>query len=209
MDNKKHLEDLSTIKSIMERSSRFISLSGLSGVFAGFCALLGGLYIYYYYGFKWLPDLETVFHSDGGLKTDHLFTLLITASLVLTGAISFGIYFTIKKAKKQGVAIWGKTSKLLLINLTIPLVTGGFFCIILLYHGAAHLVGPTTLIFYGLALLNASKFTLDEIRYLGISEILLGLIGCLYIGYALMLWIIGFGILHILYGIFMYRKYER
>ena len=34
-------EDLQAIREIMERSSKFLSLSGLSGIFAGVCALIG------------------------------------------------------------------------------------------------------------------------------------------------------------------------
>ena len=71
------------------------------------------------------------------------------------------------------------------------------------------LVAPTTLLFYGLALYNAGKYTLDEIRYLGVSEIILGLLGCIFIGYGLMFWALGFGVLHIVYGFMMWWKYER
>jgi hypothetical protein len=96
----------------------------------------------------------------------------------------------------------------MIINLSIPLVAGGLYCLILLNYGWFGMIAPTTLIFYGLALLNASKYTLEEIRWLGISEIVLGLIGCFFIGYGITLWVLGFGILHIIYGLVMYVRYE-
>jgi hypothetical protein len=65
------------------------------------------------------------------------------------------------------------------------------------------------LIFYGLALLNASKYTLKEIRYLGMSEICLGLIASAWVQFGIVFWGIGFGMLHIIYGTFMYFKYEK
>ena len=120
-----------------------------------------------------------------------------------------GIYFTTRKAKRKGQKIWDKTSQRLLLNLAIPLVVGGIYCLQLIRSGNLGLVAPTTLIFYGLALINASKYTLSDIRYLGFSEILLGLIGLIFIGNGLELWALGFGVLHIVYGIVMYVKYER
>lgn len=208
----KHLETLSEIRSIMERSSRFISLSGLSGVAAGIFALLGAAAVYVYIGATPFDHKHLYFKlalsSDKWGLSPLLFFLLDT-SIVLIGAISCGIVFTVRKARKKGLAIWDATSQRLLINLLIPLVAGGIFCLLLLHHGVVGLVAPTTLIFYGLALVNASKYTLTDIRYLGFSEIILGLIAMYFIGYGLEFWAIGFGFLHIFYGLAMYYKYER
>ena len=41
LTKEEQLQNLAEIRSLMERSSRFISLSGLSGVGAGVCALVG------------------------------------------------------------------------------------------------------------------------------------------------------------------------
>lgn len=194
----------------MERSSRFISLSGLSGVFAGMCALGGAAAFYIYinqqvsYGYE---ELASRLPLD--INFDFFTFCFMDAAVTLSLALLFGIYFTTRKAKTDGRKIWDKTTWLLLINLFIPLATGGIFCLILLLHfGWFGILPPCTLIFYGLALLNASKYTLDEIRWLGISEIILGLIGTLYIGYGVTLWAIGFGVLHIIYGLIMYIRYE-
>ena len=114
-----------------------------------------------------------------------------------------------RKAKRKGLPVWDSTAKRLLLNLLIPLATGGLFCLVLLYHRQVGMIAPATLIFYGLALLNASKYTLNDIRYLGILEIIIGLIASVYIGYGLLFWAVGFGVLHIVYGIVMYSKYEK
>lgn len=207
-----HLQTLSEIRNLMERSSRFISLSGLSGVSAGIFALFGAAAAYQYLGvglFSEAPYYTGALHQDGSLNWDFMQFFLLDAMLVLVLSISFGIYFTTRKARRQGQTIWDKTSARLAYNLLIPLGTGGIFCLILLYHNEIHLLAPVTLIFYGLALLNASKYTLDDIRYLGITEIILGLIASLWVGYGLLFWSIGFGILHIFYGMIMYFKYER
>ena len=205
-----HLQQLNEIKTIMERSSRFISLSGLSGVFAGLFALAGAAAFYIYinqnmgYGYS---ELAHRFPLEIDLN---FFTFcFLDAFITLALALSFGVYFTTRKAKADGQKIWDKTVLRLLVNLFIPLATGGLFCLILLFHfGWFGIIPPCTLIFYGLALLNGSKYTLDEVRWLGISEIILGLIGCMYLGYGVTLWAIGFGVLHIIYGLIMYIRYE-
>ena len=56
---------------------------------------------------------------------------------------------------------------------------------------------------------NASKYTLNDIRYLGLTEIFLGLVALVFLEYSLLFWAIGFGLVHIIYGIVMYYKYER
>lgn len=207
-----HLETLSEIRSLMERSSRFISLSGLSGVAAGLFALLGAAMLYIY--LDAIPfDQKRIYYlaaeSANKWGLDYRTFFAIDAGIVLIGALASGIFFTTRKAKRKGQKIWDALTQRLLISLMIPLFTGGLFCLALLYHGLAGLVAPATLVFYGLALVNASKYTLHDIRYLGISEIILGLISLYLLGYGLEFWAIGFGILHIVYGISMYIKYER
>ncbi len=206
------LEALEQIRNLMERSSRFISLSGLSGIAAGFFALLGAAGVYIYLGMtpfsqKYLYFNQARIEEKWGLGLTEF--LVIDGFVVLILGICSGIFFTTRKAKRNNQAIWDPLTQRLLINLFIPLVAGGIFCLALLYHGFIGFIAPATLIFYGLALLNASKYTLNDIRYLGLSQIGLGLIGMFFIGNGLELWAFGFGVLHILYGSLMYFKYER
>lgn len=201
----KYQEDLTAIRSMMERSSRFISLSGLSGVAAGFIALAGGLWALFLLHQQG-RDYQT--HASIPYSTDFFGQLFIIAVVILILAITSAAYFTIRKSKRSGLKIWTSATRHLLINLFVPLLIGGICCLALLYQGQLQLLAPATLIFYGLALINASKYTFQEIYYLGILEACLGLIGCFMIGYGLIFWIIGFGLLHIIYGILMQRKYR-
>lgn len=203
--SQQHKEDLMHIRSMMERSSRFISLSGLSGVFAGLSALIGGIYIYFRIknlGVDYLTDENRSYNADLVIE------FFMVALLVLFFAISFGIYFTIRKSKKNNLPIWTSSTKNLLINLAIPLVVGGVFCLSLLIHHLFAYIAPCTLLFYGLALVNAEKYTFSDIKYLGYLQIILGLIASFYLGKGLFFWIIGFGVLHILYGIILFKKYK-
>ena len=199
-----HLEHLKEIRSLMERSSKFLSLSGLSGISAGVCALLGAWYAYA----KLHVDGSSVLNNPE-IRHEMVTQLVIGALIVLAFAFLFGILFTVRKARKQGLNVWNKTSKLLLLNLMIPLGAGGGFCLGMLYHGFFWLCFPATLVFYGVALVSASKYTMHDIFYLGIVEILLGIISLFLAKYNLIFWAIGFGVLHIVYGTVMYYKYDR
>ena len=203
--NEKHQEDLVHIRSMMERSSRFISLSGLSGVFAGLSALLGGVYVYQLFkvnGIEYFEDNHQLY------STSLITELILTAFVILFFALAFGIFFTVRKSKKLNLPIWTSATKNMLFNLAIPLIAGAVFCFALVYHQMFILVAPSTLIFYGLALLNAEKYTYSDIKYLGFSEVILGSIALFFIGYGLVFWILGFGILHIFYGLLLFKKYK-
>ncbi|WP_017494880.1 hypothetical protein [Flavobacterium sp. WG21] len=204
--NQKHQEDLAHIRSMMERSSRFISLSGLSGVFAGLSALIGGLYVYQLFKANGLE----YFGGDYGQQysANLVSELVLTGLIILAVAFTFGLLFTVRKSKKYDLPIWTSATKNMLFNLTIPLLAGGIFCLALIYHEVYGLIAPATLIFYGLALINAEKYTYSDIKYLGFCELVLGFISLFLIGYGLIFWIIGFGILHILYGLIMFKKYK-
>lgn len=203
--NQKQQEDLSHIRSMMERSSRFISLSGLSGVFAGLSALIGGLYVYQLFKANGLDYFDGVHKL---YSVDLVSELVFIALIILFFALTFGIFFTIRKSRKYNLPIWTSATKKMLVNLAIPLLVGGVFCLALLYHQIYVLIAPATLLFYGLALVNAEKYTFSDIKYLGFCQLILGCFSLFFLGYGLFFWIIGFGILHILYGLIMFKKYK-
>lgn len=208
-DPRKTLQD---IKNLMERSSRFISLSGLSGVAAGIWALLGAAAIFKYLGLmpfthKYIYYQYAINNEKWGFDVFSFF--LIVGAVILIGATLSAWFFTNRKAKRAGVPVWDKTTRQMLIHLSIPLVAGGLFCFALLRNGSFGLIAPATLIFYGLALVNASKYTFQDVRYLGLTEVGLGLLAAFIPGFGLEFWAVGFGILHIIYGTTMYYKYEQ
>ena len=204
------LETLTEIRQLMERSSRFISLSGLSGVFAGLYAIVGAYAAYRYLDLSGAGYFSgSTILENASARSNALLFLATDAAVILTLAVGTGIFLTTRKARRDGNSIFDAAAKKLIINLCIPLVTGGIFCVALNYHGAFIYVAPAMLIFYGLALVHASKYTRNDIRGLGFVEILLGLTASFIVGYGLLFWVIGFGVLHIIYGTYMYFKYER
>lgn len=207
--NREHLATLSEIRSLMERSSRFISLSGLSGVAAGLWALAGAAAAFVYLGKVPFDGQYHTFVDTVHWGMPPVVFFAVNASLVLVLALFSGIYFTTRKARRNGQPIWGQLTRRLLWSLAVPLAVGGLFCLAMIRAGMVMLVAPATLVFYGLALLNASKYTLHDIRYLGMTEMGLGLIAAFWPGYGLEFWAVGFGLAHILYGTAMYIKYDR
>jgi flagellar basal body-associated protein FliL len=207
MEERDYIRDLAEIRSMMERSSKFLSLSGWAGIMAGIYALAGAYVAYTVFNFN--PD-KIVYPAieSGGLSTS-LLNVLFLALVILVLAIGTAIFLSYKKAQKRGENIWHATSRRLLSNMAVPLATGGILILVLLSKGLVGLVIPCTLLFYGLALYNAGKFTYSEVRFLGLIQIGLGLISSYFIEYSLLFWAMGFGVVHIVYGIYIHFRYER
>ena len=212
MEKHDQLNDLAHIRGLMDRSTRFLSLSGISGVIAGVVAL-GGAALAQHHIAEALGSSRDVLTYGTGSEYGQVDELLVTqitdAAMVLVIALSGAAWFTWRRAKRTGQNMWDASAKRLLWNMMIPLSAGGVFCLALFYYGLPGLVPPATLVFYGLALFNASKFTLDEVKWLGISELVLGIIALFWLQAGLMFWALGFGVLHIFYGGLMYLRYER
>jgi hypothetical protein len=201
----RELEAIQDIRRMMERSSRFISLSGWSGISAGICALTGAGFaqksIQHYYNVDYLRNSAQPFM----LKIE----LLLIALFTFTAALILATFFTYLKSRKEGVAIWGSAARRLLWNTLIPLVAGGFVIWRLIDLKYYELLAPASLIFYGLALVNGSKYTMGEVRWLGYGEIVLGILNLWILHEEILFWSLGFGILHIIYGAAMWWKYDR
>jgi uncharacterized membrane protein HdeD (DUF308 family) len=202
------LQTLSEIRDLMQRSSKFLSLSGLSGISAGVVALAGAAVAYL------RLNTHTFDYNSANTLTEptrrELYQfMLVDGACVLIAALLFGVFFTIRKARKSGHSVWNDTSKRLLVSLFVPLATGGLFCIALFLQKLVWICFPATLIFYGLALINGSKYTHRDVEYLGLSEIALGLFSLFFPGFNLLIWALGFGVLHLIYGTLMYLKYDK
>lgn len=208
-DQPNHFKDIQDIKSMMERSSKFLSLSGLSGISAGIIALLGAATAFYLLDFGNIKYDEHFYLLPPYSDNNTLLKLFLLGLITLISALGSGIYFSWQKAKKHNLPFNKRITKLLLINLLIPLITGGILCVIMFLRHDVSWLASITLIFYGLSLVNASKYTLNEIQYLGVSEILLGLLAAIFVDYGLLFWSVGFGVLHIIYGIIAYLRYEK
>jgi hypothetical protein len=213
-EQQEQLDALQDIKQMMNKSSRFISLSGLSGVAAGVCALAGA----------WFANKEISKYSFenstgySGVQGTYIFKeghLVLAKHLAYIGVLTFlaalllSFLFTYVRSRQAGVAIWGYTARRLIINVAIPMIAGALLIWRMMDFGLFGLIAPACLLFYGVALINASKYTLKEIRYLGYCMLILGALNLWMLSYGIYFWAMGFGVLHIIYGILMWNKYER
>ncbi|MBC8054846.1 MAG: hypothetical protein H7Y13_17445 [Sphingobacteriaceae bacterium] len=198
--------ELNSIRSLMERSTKFISLSGLSGIMAGVYALIGA-----WIGYK------MVYTDGSGMRFRDVYVndplvwlpLFLVAVVVLVLSLATGILLTIRQARKRGENYWNPVSKRLLVSMAFPLITGGIFILILICKGHYGIIASACLVFYGLSLVAGSQFTFTDVKWLGLCQIILGLLAALFPGYGIIFWVIGFGLLHILYGSIMHFKYNQ
>ncbi|WP_430972120.1 hypothetical protein [Sunxiuqinia rutila] len=198
-----YLDEIKEIKKMMEQSTRFLSLSGLSGVLIGVYALIGSFMAY---KMIYLPGPLEYRKVYANQITTELF--LLAAGLLLV-SLSTVVWLTFSKIRKTNQKFWSAGSRRLLINLAIPLITGGILILIFSYRGVYAVVAPFYLVFYGLALVNAAKYTRQEIFYMGLVEIGLGLLSALFPGIGLIFWALGFGLVHLIYGTVMHFRYDR
>lgn len=198
-----YLEEIKEIRKIMEQSGRFLSLSGLSGILIGIYALVGA---YFAYRIVCLPPPSVIRYVFAG---DVVYQLITLAMIVLLASFVTTLWLTWQKTKKDGKKIWNHGSRQMLVNLAIPFISGGILILTFTFRGFYEIISPACLIFYGLSLVNAAKFTRQEIFYLGLSEISLGILAALFPGTGLIFWALGFGVLHIIYGSVMYFRYDR
>jgi len=202
-----YIRDISEIRSMMERSSKFLSLSGWAGIMAGIYALSGAFVAYKIFHFN--PDEIVYSTTASGSLSSGLLEVILLALVILILALGTAIFLSYKKANKKGEKPWNATAKHLVINMAVPLIAGGILILILISKGLIGLIAPFSLLFYGLALYNAGKFTYEEVKTLGLIQIGFGLISSYFVVYGLLFWALGFGVVHIIYGIYLHYKYER
>ena len=204
-------EALADIRQLMARSGRFLSLSGLSGLWAGVCALVAVFLAYRKASL--IPfsgvDYTSKLLGEGFTGVEIASYLFSSGVLTMVIALSGAIFFTVRRSRLTGQVLWNASSRSMLFHMAIPLVVGGLLVLAHWRHGVYGFSGAITLIFYGISLLIGGRYTHDEIRYLGYLELGLGLLVAFFPSYSIDAWAIGFGVLHIIYGALMWWRNER
>ena len=197
-------QELSEIKSMMERSKRFLSLSGIAGIPVGLTALAGIAAINFTIHQSWnvwlLP--ETL-----NLSTIQLIWLGVITALMFGIAAIITWILSHKKVPTQKLA--SPPSKKFLEALAIPIAFGTVACLLFAKNELYAYIPGLSLLMYGLGMIQAAQHSFQELKRLGLALAVLGLVAFLAPTYSLILWAMGFGGLHILYGIWMHQKYDR
>ena len=208
MDKTKAIQSVNEIKELMERSSKFISLSVWTGVLVGIYSLIGAWAAVQILGLQQLTGggYSSVLNVTTPMR---LKTIVFLAGCVLVCSVLTALIISYYKSRKTGQKLFNKLTYRIAWTFSIPLLTGGLFCTALLYHKHYGLTSSVMLLFYGLSLINVSKYTFSNVAWLGYGFLALGILDCFFEGYGLFFWTVGFGIFHIIYGILFYFLYER
>jgi len=199
MTKNQYSDDLAHIRSMMERSSRFLSLSGWAGIIPGLLALAGLATA------GWFIDLAilTGDYTTGINKHSPLVMQLGTIAVVVLALSIFTSWFMcMRKARLDKQSTWTPAIRNMLLHFAIPLLAGAVIVGWIYQKEQWELLSPVLLSFYGLALVLVSQFTLRSVFWMGIFEIALSIPAGIT-GWDLPVLAIGFGFTHIVYGIMM------
>lgn len=204
------LDALQDIRRIMNSSTRFLTLSGWSGIFAGCISLVAAIIAMNWLD-GWVVKVNDPVEGFPSIRYDFrlLERLVILALLTFILALVAAFLFTWKKANKEKKNLWNPAAQKMVFSLFLPVVAGGIFVIGLLFNGAWQMIVPACLVFYGLGLVSASRYTFTDVKYMGMANIILGAVSMFYPGYGLYFWALGFGVFHIIYGVMMFKKDEQ
>ena len=203
----KHEEQLAAIqemRDMMDQATRFKSISGLSGILAGIITFVCLYTIYLVTG---ISPFESEALDRMWLSSSQALILCFISLLII--CIGIGFYLAMRNANLSGKSAWDNAAKRLAFSLAIPVFAGGIFSMLLARFGLIAIAAPATLLFYGMGLVSASKYTLDAVRTVGLLFVFLGLLATYFLAYGLLIWTLGFGLLHVIYGFIIYVKYER
>jgi len=208
MEHQKHLENLSELKSILSKNTRFLSFSGLSGVIAGITALAGEYLFYNLY-------LATFSSSSNYADVRNLadmklfYSALLIALSIIGISVIVGVILARKKIRMQGSTVNRDLLKNTLIHILVPILVGGAICFVASFTDHFIYIPAFLLIFYGLGLFNGSRFSFDDLKIVGLVFMGLGLITYAYPNLSMWTWGLGFGVGHILYGLRVYFVHDR
>jgi len=201
MDKKdKHIEDLRAIHNLMERSSIFVNLSGIGAIIVGLCALAGS---WFAHRILWQYSLAPY------TLTELKLSLLTLAAIVFFSALGIYVLFVWLRSRQLKAKFWNATARKISINFGVPFLSGSLVVFHLLTNDYISMVAPVSIIVYGIAVFCASHNSFVESRLLAVLEIALGVVALWFPGQGLWFWMVGFGLLHILYGIVFWFNHER
>ena len=196
MNKDKALESVNEIKELMEKSSRFVSLSGFTAIIAGIYALAGACTVAHVL----TPDTRLIVALQ---------TSIVVAALVFVASAITAIILSYYKSKRISQKFFSRLTYRALWHFVLPLFAGGVLCLSMLWNGYYGILSSAMLVFYGLAQVNVSKYSYASLAWLGYAFILLGIVDSIVGGHSLLFWSIGFGGFHIIYGILFYICIEK
>ncbi len=204
MNNNDAINTLREIKDIMQKSSRFENISGFSiiiiGIYASIVSLGAWLLLGKHEPYSWLPTWSTDFALNTPGRTWTAILCALVLLVVSFGTVCLMSYFKTKRVNHRFV--FDHTVRRSLWAFFVPAATGGLLCLAMLQQGHYGITSSFMLVFYGLALINCAHHTTSRLALLGYVELLLGIVDCFVVSHGILFWFLGFGLWHIIFGIF-------
>lgn len=199
MSIEKAAEDILHIRTVMDRTVKFGSVSGTAGIISGFVAIASALVAWQWLGVGLFVDPDSFSYTEGKY-------LLLLGAAVMALSVTTAAVLSVRNAARRKESIWTGTTQRLVYAMAVPLVPGGLFALLLLYAGSLYLALAATLIFYGIAMHSAAAFSHAEFRPLGLLCTASGLAAAAFPAYSLLFWLLGFGLLNIIFGLVINKR---
>lgn len=181
------LNNLRYIREAMERASSFTSIPGWGGVAVGVTAVIATL----------------VAHSAATWRV-WLVTWLTEA---IVAAIIAGVTM-MRKAGRAGVSFRETAARRFLVSYFAPIVAGALLTIFLWRAGFYRAMPAAWLLIYGASFVSSGAYSIPVVPVMGACFMTLGAIACFVpftVANALMG--AGFGLLHVVFGVIIARRY--
>lgn len=181
------IDNLKFIRETMERAGRFTAVPGYGGVLMGVTAVAAAF----------------IASSQVYLR-DSLLTWLIEAFL----AFSIGLLAMWQKSKIAGTSLVSAPARKFALSFAPPLVAGVVIILGLWRFEHYYIMGPVCMVAYGAAVACGGSFSVRVVPIMGWCFIAMGaLTFALPTGYGNLLMGASFGLLHIIFGAIIGRRY--
>jgi hypothetical protein len=182
------MENLEFIRDTMERSTHFTAVPGYGGMLIGFTAI-GAAYIA---------------HTQAPLIRDWVIVWLVEAVL----AFCIGLFAMWQKSKLAGTTLNSVPAKKMILSFVPPMICGVIITLGLWRYGDFVSMIPVWLLLYGAAVVTGGSYSVRAVPIMGWCFIALGAIAFfLPANTGNLMMTLGFGLLHMVFGLVIARKY--
>ena len=181
------LSNLRYIREAMERASAFTSIPGWGGVAVGVTAVIAAI-------------------IGNGAQTWRQWLLIWLGEAVIAALIAF--VTMVRKARKANVSFTGGPARRFFVSYLAPVVAGGILTLLLTQRGFFAALAPMWLLLYGVSFVSSGAYSIPVVPVMGVCYMLLGIAACFF-GFAIQnaLMGVGFGGLHLVFGVVIARRY--
>ena len=181
------MDNLRFIRETMERAGSFTAVSGWGSILTGVTALVAA--------------------GIASLVEGSLAWLLVWTGEAML-AIGIGAWAVVMKARAAGMPLLSGPGRKVALSLMPPIVAGGVLTLVLFQVGLPQLLPGMWMLLFGVGIVAAGSYSVRIVPVMGLSFMVLGAIAfMLPMAWANGVMALGFGGLHILFGLLIARRY--